>query len=312
LTTMLAHASGEWIASEWPVCALSETSAPHRLGAALTYARRYALFTLVGIAGEDDMDAPDLAAPSPQKQPPEPASGNGTNGLNGNGHHSDRSLPKRAGATVRNPAPGRLDTTASAALGGRLVAEINSLDRAEMATEWAQRCMAEKNRLLPVDAHSVEEVFQARLERLSVSASDAMPQRNAARSRQTKGVDKSALTLPEPRRVRDREHLRSVAKKACLVCGRQPSDPHHLRFAQGRGMGQKVSDEFTVPLCRGHHREVHRCGDEAAWWRRAGIDPLTTAEGLWRQTHPLVASSARDPAADRPSRGSAELNHDRL
>jgi hypothetical protein len=63
LTTTLAHASGEWIASEWPVCALSETSAPHRLGAALTYARRYALFTLVGIAGEDDMDAPDLVAP---------------------------------------------------------------------------------------------------------------------------------------------------------------------------------------------------------------------------------------------------------
>jgi hypothetical protein len=75
LTTMLAHASGEWIASEWPVCAVTETSAPHRLGAALTYARRYALFTLVGIAGEDDMDAPDLVAPTPQKQPPEPASG---------------------------------------------------------------------------------------------------------------------------------------------------------------------------------------------------------------------------------------------
>src|ERR1700744_2253815 len=60
LTTLLAHASGEWMSSEWPVCAASETSAPHRLGAALTYARRYALFTLVGIAGEDDLDAPDL------------------------------------------------------------------------------------------------------------------------------------------------------------------------------------------------------------------------------------------------------------
>src|SRR3954447_20154599 len=60
LTTMLAHASGEWISSDWPVCALSETAAPHRMGAALTYARRYALFTLVGIAGEDDLDAPDL------------------------------------------------------------------------------------------------------------------------------------------------------------------------------------------------------------------------------------------------------------
>ena len=64
LSTVLAHASGEWIASDWPVCAISETAAPHRMGAALTYARRYALFTLVGIAGEDDLDAPDLIAPT--------------------------------------------------------------------------------------------------------------------------------------------------------------------------------------------------------------------------------------------------------
>ena len=65
LTTVLAHSSGEWIASDWPVCAISETATPHRMGAALTYARRYALFTLVGIAGEDDIDAPDLNAPTP-------------------------------------------------------------------------------------------------------------------------------------------------------------------------------------------------------------------------------------------------------
>ena len=70
LTTMLAHASGEWIASDWPVCPIAETANPQRMGAALTYARRYALFTLVGIAGEDDLDAPDLCdgAPSPRPQ----------------------------------------------------------------------------------------------------------------------------------------------------------------------------------------------------------------------------------------------------
>src|SRR4051794_22746631 len=62
LTTLLAHASGEWVSSDWPVCPVSETAAPHRLGAALTYARRYALFTLVGIAGADDLDAPDTGA----------------------------------------------------------------------------------------------------------------------------------------------------------------------------------------------------------------------------------------------------------
>src|SRR5215471_2231444 len=83
LTTVLAHASGEWIASEWPICAVSDTATPHRMGAALTYARRYALFTLVGIAGEDDLDAPDLAAtagpPGAHNGPTEP--GNGRWGL---------------------------------------------------------------------------------------------------------------------------------------------------------------------------------------------------------------------------------------
>src|SRR5215469_18832675 len=66
ITTVLAHSSGEWIASDWPVCPIAETLRPHRMGAALTYARRYALFTLVGIAGEDDVDAPDLNEPTPE------------------------------------------------------------------------------------------------------------------------------------------------------------------------------------------------------------------------------------------------------
>ena len=188
---------------------------------------------------------------------------------------------------TRNPAPSVLDSTASVALGDRLVAEIDAFDCLERATEWAQRSMAEKNKLLSADARRVEDAFQGRLGRLSLSASDAVRLRNAARSRRTTAVDKSALTLPEPRRVRDREHLRSVAQKACLVCGRQPSDPHHLRFAQSRAMGQKVSDEFTVPVCRGHHRELHRSGDEAAWWDRQGIDPTPAARALWLESHPL-------------------------
>ena len=97
--------------------------------------------------------------------------------------------------------------------------------------------------------------------------------------------------MPEPRRVRDREHVRQVAKHPCLVCGRQPSDPHHLRFTQRRALSRKVSDEFTVPLCRGHHREVHRCGDEAAWWRKVGVDPTVVARAMWLQTHPLPTAS---------------------
>src|ERR1700729_2990919 len=82
LTTVLAHASGEWISSDWPVCPVSETAAPQRMGAALTYARRYALFTLVGIAGEDDLDAPDLEAVPGTKADP----ANGSAGQASNGH----------------------------------------------------------------------------------------------------------------------------------------------------------------------------------------------------------------------------------
>jgi hypothetical protein len=95
------------------------------------------------------------------------------------------------------------------------------------------------------------------------------------------------LTLPISRRIRDREHVKTVAKQPCLLCGRQPADAHHLRLAQPPALGRKVSDEITVPLCRGHHREVHRYGDEAAWWNKIGIDPTVSARALWLKTHPL-------------------------
>ena len=292
LTTMLAHASGEWIASDWPVCAVTETSAPHRMGAALTYARRYALFTLVGIAGEDDMDAPDLAAPASQAEQPQREVGNGKGGLNGSNNHAPRYMTRRPDVRARNPTPRLLDGEASAELCARLVAEIDALDRTDDATNWAQRCIADKNRLSPADASKVEEAFRARLVSLSESTSEGAPQRNGSRKsvrpRRTSAIDKSALTLPEPRRARDREHVRLVAQKACLICGRQPSDSHHLRFAQSRAMGRKVSDEFTVPLCRGHHRELHRSGDEAAWWKRQSMDPRPAARALWLESHPLL------------------------
>ena len=116
----------------------------------------------------------------------------------------------------------------------------------------------------------------------------------AAPPRPIGGIDKTDLAFPEPRRIRDKEHLQFVAKQPCLICGRSPSDPHHLRFAQARALGRKASDEFVVPLCRGHHRELHRGGDEAGWWRKSGIDPMPPARLLWLTTHPLrpVPSSA--------------------
>ena len=95
---------------------------------------------------------------------------------------------------------------------------------------------------------------------------------------------KSALPLSEPRRYRDRAHLKFVASQPCLRCERQPAEPHHLRFVQPRALGRKVSDEYAVPLCRTHHREVHRQGDEAAWWASAGIDALAVAHRLWQHT----------------------------
>ena len=80
-------------------------------------------------------------------------------------------------------------------------------------------------------------------------------------------------------RLRDKDHRKFVSSQPCLVCGRTPADAHHLRFAQPRALGRKVSDEFTVPVCRVHHRELHRHGDEAAWWQRIKIDPLPIALG---------------------------------
>jgi hypothetical protein len=101
---------------------------------------------------------------------------------------------------------------------------------------------------------------------------------------QPNGIDKSTLVIATPRRYRNREHLRYVAQQACLICGRKQSDPHHLRYLQPRALGRKASDEFAVPLCRSHHRAVHRAGDEQAWWAAAGIDPVKVARQLWRQT----------------------------
>jgi hypothetical protein len=117
-------------------------------------------------------------------------------------------------------------------------------------------------------------------------------------------IDKSVLTIAEPKRIRDKNHLRFVASQPCLVCGRQPSDPHHLRFAQPRALGLKVSDEFIVPLCRGHHRQLHQAGNEVTWWADLKINALEIANGLWEQTHPktAVADAAMLVACDEKTK----------
>jgi len=286
LTTTLVHGSGEWMASEWPVCPVSETLAPHRMGAALTYARRYALFTLVGIAGEDDLDAPDLEAAAVHSQ---------------NSRHKGRPDEKVGGPTD-GEAPAKTDRSrqserkkttalpeeASARLRDRLIAEIETIRREEDLEAWTLQTWAKVNTLALLDGERVRQAFARRLAELrGVEDPTSLPiEPQGDEVHQKLPIKKSVLSLPEPRRQRDRDHLRFVAKQPCLVCGRQPSDPHHLRFAQGRGLGQKVSDEFTVPLCRAHHRELHRAGKEVEWWSRIGIEPLQPARTLWCLTHP--------------------------
>jgi hypothetical protein len=290
LSTVLAHASGEWIASDWPVCPITETAAPHRMGAALTYARRYALFTLVGIAGEDDLDAPDLLSPTAPESKTVRALGNKKDRLNGGVPPASAGYRTKAGATSPRST---LEPEASAALREQLKAGIKDIGSAEEAASWAHRVMGAKNGLAVADAEQVERAFQERL--LSVTTEATAPSlaswgRSGRKKPRRGSVDKTVLALPAPRRIRDRDHVKSVATQPCLVCGRRPVDAHHLRFAQSPALGRKVSDEFTVPLCRGHHREVHRCGDEAGWWNSTGIDPTAVARVLWLKTHPLPSA----------------------
>ena len=296
LSTVLAHASGEWIASDWPVCPIAETERPQRMGAALTYARRYSLFTLVGIAGEDDLDAPDLTDPAPETAKLRTNSKSGGDG--GQQVGSDRPAGRGGGNKSASASRQReLSTALSASLRVELLRQIDGLSSTDEAALWAQRRLVAKNQLSAADAQQVEEAFATKLgvispENEKTSEATATLKESLAEKHGTPQIDKSVLGFPEPRRIRDRDHIRHVMKQSCLICGRRPSDPHHLRLAQSRALGRKVSDEFTVPLCRTHHREIHRCGDEGSWWRNTGIDPLAAARALWLETHPLPRAEA--------------------
>jgi hypothetical protein len=315
LTTLLAHASGEWISSDWPVCPVTETATPQRMGAALTYARRYALFALVGIAGEDDLDAPDLLAE------PSPALPVATETSLGrpNGHKPSRGSIHRP----RQPTKPLLAAGPSAALRDQLIAEIQSLGDPEALALWAHRRWPAKNTLTADDAHTVEAAYQEVLRRSDGEVSSAAfpevsgqtlqvgprsaDQPSKAPALQTTEAqlsqaggpaetlngstapqDQPSSNLPFPRlktiRKRNKAHLAFVAAQPCLICQRSPCDPHHLKFAQPRSLGRKVSDEYTVPLCREHHHQLHRHGNEAAWWANIQIAPIEVAKDLWQMT----------------------------
>jgi ERF superfamily protein len=291
LTTLLAHSSGEWISSDWTVCAARDVEAPHRMGAALTYARRYALFALVGIAGEDDLDAPDAVAGPPGAEPPAPP-------------HA-KAKPAKG---VLNRAP-VLGPAQSAELREQLVSQLAALPACSDLLAWAKASLPLKNTLLEPDARLVEAAYQTRLEDTArTSIVDQAPALNreprpseeplpaaaagaeAALQPSLPAAAEAGLAHPkEPARKRSKAHLLFVRDQPCLVCQQTPCDAHHLKFAQPRTLGRKVSDEFTVPLCRAHHQELHRHGNERAWWANLQIAPLPVAQDLW------TASPVHDP-----------------
>ncbi len=333
LTTVLLHTSGEWISSDWPVCQLSETSAPRRMGAALTYARRYALFTMVGIAGEDDLDAP----PDITNDPPEgnKSAATGLAPIPTAVRVTARPSQLQTGNRANPPVPQKLNAEESAAIRAHLVHEIETLSEDDLHSR-AISILKAKNRLSLDDASRAGRMAEqapsvealATDQPTSEPAGPILPQplpaptdaikRLRGRPRKIKPIaepsapyqvasgpevddspatpapvqadpapgkiDKSVLTISEPRRLRDKAHLRFVGSQPCLICARSPADAHHLKFTQPRAMGRKVSDEFTVPLCRTHHRDIHNFGNEVAWWERRAIDPIATARMLWIST----------------------------
>ena len=176
VTTTLAHASGEWISSDWPVCSLEDMASPKRMGAALTYARRYALFALVGIAGEDDLDAPDLNAPEPAEAGGKKPLLNGRTRPNGSRNHFGREIPAGRDAKDHvNSAKAGLKSQLSAVLRDQLLGELKEVSSVDAAAIWARRVLPAKNSLLVADARQLENAFQARLAELELGADKSEP-----------------------------------------------------------------------------------------------------------------------------------------
>jgi len=363
LTTTLAHSSGEWLSSEWPVCPIGDTTSPRPMGAALTYARRYALFTLVGIAGEDDLDAPDLnvkvgpvsasraadgeastGTPAPSTEigvaGAETVQASDAHGQIGETVSATSAVLASGGAaghaTKRDQSRKRLlarsnrvalSAEDSAPLRDRLIADVEDVQSADEAAEWVHKNFERKNMLSDRDAELVEACFRVKLAVIEASTKESEQEHDpvgdrvvecasetetrSGRAENEIGVvgeqpindgafekaEPAPIILPATRggrhrrvvaktiRLRDKLHCRYVTTQPCIVCGRIPSEAHHIRFAQPRALGRKVSDEYAVPVCRLHHREIHRYGDEASWWAGVNVDPVPFALELWRRSH---------------------------
>jgi hypothetical protein len=260
----------------------------------------------VGIAGEDDLDAPDLnaegggsaTASSPMLAPSDIAAASASYTRNGQGSGG---YQRKSYAPVRQPV---LSPQESARLREGMLAEIECIASPEAATAWANTMLRAKNTLTAEDAGFVERAFETKLgglasdpasdlvasdqtpESASTDSSAIMPDSGAAKPSGDGAREPGDRNPPITKTVRHRnkEHLRFVRAQPCLICGKQPSDPHHLPFAQPRALGRKVSDQYTVPLCRAHQRELHRAAKEIPWWQSRGIAPLAVAEALWQRS----------------------------
>jgi hypothetical protein len=261
LTTVLAHSSGEWIASDWPVCAITDTATPHRMGAALTYARRYALFTLVGIAGEDDLDAHDVTTPTNSTTGLEKPRPTGIGRLNGgHGPQAQRVNDAKSAKSILRP-------EASAELRDRLLAELNPLGTGDEMALWAHRCLPEKNSLAQADAERVEEAFQARLATLAPGAADA-PRAPEVASGRLQGQNRRG---PGRRSVRPRS---SAVNKSLLAL------PEHA--VSGTGTMSGLSPSTPVWSAAGNPRTPTTCAlpkAEPSAARSATNSPSPSAEG---------------------------------
>jgi hypothetical protein len=145
----------------------------------------------------------------------------------------------------------------------------------------------------PTRAATVEAAYLAKLSSNPASQPEIMEDRPAADPGAKHGDhEPPRLLAPLSKAVRRRSkaHLAFVAAQPCLVCRASPCDAHHLKIAQPRSLGRKVSDEFTVPLCRKHHQELHRHGNEATWWTNMQVAPIPIANELW-DISPVNAAS---------------------
>jgi hypothetical protein len=226
------------------------------------------------LRGEDDSDAPDTSIePSPTTLPARDA---------------NLQLRERPTKGILHKTP-VLDHGPSRQLRDELLVEIGALKDGEDLAVWAHRRLAAKNMLTNNDALLIEDAYRTILEAsnrvyldqpadpISKSSNSELSTRVAMiqtepGSNSSKSIDAQKVTSQsKPTRQRNKAHLTFVSSQPCLICQRTPSDAHHLKFAQPRSLGRKVSDEFTVPLCRDHHLQLHHHGNEAAWWANKAI-----------------------------------------